>query len=117
MTLCVPSFNAQPFVKDSGELVRTLSDGSIEISVLVSAGSSRAGIRGIHGKAVKLAVHAPPERGKATAEALEVIAKWLGVPIRQVSLVSGPASRNKVMRISGVSPARVRDLRAGIGCP
>jgi len=104
-------------LKDPGDIFRVLADGSIEISVLVSAGSSRAGIRGIHGKAIKLAVHAPPERGKATDEAIETIAKWLGVPARQASLVSGPASRNKVMRITGITPAQVHNLLAGLGRP
>lgn len=98
-------------------LIRVLPDGILELTVLVSAGSSRAGIRGIHGKAVKLAVHAPPERGKANSEAEELIAEWLGVPARQVRVVTGQASRNKVMRVSGVKPEAVRELVGELNKP
>ena len=94
-----------------------MPDGILELTVLVSAGSSRAGIRGIHGKAVKLAVHAPPERGKANSEAEELIAEWLGVPARQVRVVTGQASRNKVMRVSGVKPEAVRELVGELNKP
>lgn len=99
------------------EAVRALNDGTLEISILVSAGSRKAGIRGIHGKSVKLAVSAPPERGKANAEASELVAGWLGVPARNVKVVAGQASRNKVLRVSGASLEAVRRLLAGMGQP
>jgi len=96
------------------EIMRELKDGTLEISVLVSAGSSRAGIRGIHGKAVKLAVHSAPERGKANTEAQELIAESLGLPVRHVRVVSGQASRNKVMRVSGTDSKGMQEWLTGL---
>jgi len=73
----------------------------VEFHVLVSAGSSRPGIRGLHGDSLKIAVGSPPERGRANAEVMALISGWLGLPARAVSLVSGSASRRKRIRVAG----------------
>ena len=98
----------------AGAIVREMQDGTLELAVLVSAGSSQAGLRGIHGGTIKLAVHSPPERGKANSEAEGIIAAWLGVSGRNVRVVSGPASRNKVMKVAGVGLEAVREKLAGL---
>lgn len=100
-----------------GELIREKGDGTLELSVLVSAGSSRAGLRGIHGAAVKLAVHSPPERGKANSEAEGIIAGWLGVSARNIRVVSGQTSRNKVVRVSGIALEGLQERLAGLRKP
>jgi len=87
---------------------------SVDLAVLVSPGSARAGLRGIHGNAVKLAVHSPPERGRANSEAESIVAEWLGVSASNVDVVSGPTSRNKVMRITGIGMETVREKLAGL---
>ena len=87
---------------DSGLRVWEKGDG-VEFEVRVSAGSVKAGVRGVHGGALKVAVNAPPERGKANAEALKVIAGWLRVPAGRVAVLSGQASRRKRVRVAGVT--------------
>jgi uncharacterized protein (TIGR00251 family) len=55
---------------------------------------------------LKVHVTAPPEDGRANEAAVETIAEWLGVRRRQVAIVSGATSRNKVVRVTGNTPMR-----------
>lgn len=71
-------------------------------------GSSRDGIAGWLGDALKVRVSAPAERGKANAAAEAVVAAALGLPEGSVRIVSGPASARKLIEISGLSEAEVR---------
>ena len=54
---------------------------------------------------LKVYVTAPPEDGRANEAVVETIAEWLGVKRRQVEIIRGATSRNKVVRVTGVSPA------------
>ena len=62
---------------------------------------------GEHDGMLKIQLAAPPVDGEANAELLETIARLLCVSRRQVTLVSGQASRRKRVRIEGVEPATV----------
>ncbi len=86
------------------------AEGPVEIAVLVSAGSTRTGIRGMHGGMLKVAVSAPPERGKANEELERILAKWLGVPARTVRVVAGASSRRKRVRVESADPERIAAL-------
>jgi uncharacterized protein (TIGR00251 family) len=50
---------------------------------------------------LKVYVTAPPEDGRANEAVVETIAEWLGVKRRDVEIVRGVTSRNKVVRIMG----------------
>jgi uncharacterized protein len=50
---------------------------------------------------LKVYVTAPPEDGRANDAVVETIAQWLGVKRRDVEIIRGSTSRNKVVRISG----------------
>ena len=89
-------------------LVRKVT-GGVCINVLVSAGSSASKVRGVHGDALKIAVRAAPEKGKANSEAEEVLAAFFGIGPRSVTVVSGQTSRNKVVQISGIEVVTVRN--------
>jgi uncharacterized protein (TIGR00251 family) len=52
---------------------------------------------------LKVYVTAPPEDGRANEAVVEIIAEWLGVKRRQVEIISGATSRNKIVRITGHS--------------
>lgn len=66
-------------------------------------GAPRNQIVGLHGDSLKIKIAAPPEDGRANAELCEFLAEVLGVAKRAVVLVTGPASRAKVVEVSGVS--------------
>jgi uncharacterized protein (TIGR00251 family) len=76
---------------------------AVEIEVLATPGSSVSKVRGVHGSALKVAVRAAPERGKANDEIVEVLADFFNVAAQNVSVVSGMTSRNKKIRIDGLS--------------
>ena len=74
---------------------------SVKIPIRVKPGSARARVGGSYGDAGALVV-AVTERavdGKATAAALKAVAAALGVTRSAVTLHSGAASRDKVLRV------------------
>lgn len=84
-------------------------DGAVLLDVHAVPGSKREGIAGVHGGALKVRVRAAPEKGKANAALVKVIAKAAGVKHSAVEVVSGHASRRKRVRIAGLT---AKDLRA-----
>jgi uncharacterized protein len=78
------------------------------LAIRVQPRSSRAGIDGVHGDAVRVRVNAPPVDGAANEAVVEVLAKALGLPKRSVTIVSGASSRSKVVEIAGLSAAELR---------
>ena len=69
----------------------------IEVRVLPRSSRSEVLVR--EGR-LSVSVTSPPERGKANAAAIELLAKWLKVGVSQLSVVSGKTSRNKLVFIS-----------------
>jgi uncharacterized protein (TIGR00251 family) len=66
------------------------------IHLRVKPGARADAIVGFHGGALKIAVAAPPEKGKANDAAVALLARALGVPESSVSIVAGRTSQNKV---------------------
>jgi uncharacterized protein (TIGR00251 family) len=58
------------------------------------------------GSALKLAIHAPPENGKANADLIALLADLFDLPKRDVSLAAGASNRRKLVHIAG-DPARL----------
>jgi len=89
----------------------TKSD-SAKLSVLVVPGSSREQIVGWHDGALKVKLQAPPEGGKANQALVELLAKSLDWPKRQIAVTHGEASRLKTLSFEGLAPeeldARIR---------
>ena len=65
-------------------------------------------ITGEVGDALKVALTAPPVDGKANQACIEFFAKLLNVPRSSVTIAAGQTSRNKVIRVAGLSAAEVR---------
>lgn len=89
--------------------VRDVEGGAV-MKVRAAPSSSRERIVGAHGDALKVAVSAPPEKGKANERLLAVIAECLGLPARRLTLVSGMTSRDKVVRVEGLDAEGLRGL-------
>lgn len=83
-------------------------DGALQFAVKAVPGSSRDRVLGLRGSALRVAVAAPPERGRANERLCEVLAGVLGVPARDVDVVQGTSSQHKVVRVRGVDEARLR---------
>jgi uncharacterized protein len=68
----------------------------------VSPGAAHDAVVGRHGAAWKVRVAAPPEDGKANDAVVRLLAAALAVPRRDVSIVSGHASRDKTVALDGL---------------
>jgi uncharacterized protein len=86
--------------------------GPVRITVRVRPGSAHPGVGGVHGGALVVRVSPRAVQGKATAAALAAIAEAFGVPRQAVTLVSGTASRTKVIDVAGGDPAVLDRLLA-----
>lgn len=64
-------------------------------------GASRSEIAGALGDRLKVRVAVPPERGRANEALVAVLREWLGA--RGVEVVAGLTSREKTVRVIGVS--------------
>ena len=76
------------------------------LAVKVQPGASRERVVGRLGEAVKIAVTAPPEKGKANQAVEKLLAREFGVPAGAVEVVLGGGSRLKRVRLRGVTPAQ-----------
>jgi uncharacterized protein len=65
---------------------------------------------------LKARVRAVPEDGKANAALEKLLAKWLGIAARDVSIGAGATSRLKQVKISGDPQALAMKL-AALGSP
>ena len=82
--------------------------GGTLFKVRVQPGAMRSRVVGEYGGALKVSVVAPPERGKANRALCDLLAAALGVTRRQVEVVAGEASRDKLVRVSGIIMTEMR---------
>ena len=73
----------------------------MRLAIHVKPGSSRTKVGGRHGHALNVSVAARAVDGKATEAALDAVAAAFCVPRRDVSLVTGATSRDKLVEIDG----------------
>ena len=98
----------EPAAKSLADLdVKATPSGSI-LRVRVSPGARREAILGCHGTALRLAVSAPPDQGKANEAVRALLAAVLDRPLWRVEVVSGPSSRDKRIAVDGLPPEEVR---------
>ena len=86
---------------------------SARIHVRVQPGASRARIVGMLGDALKVAVTAQPEKGKANKAVTSFLAKELGLARGAVRVAGGFASRRKIIDIEGMSQDALDKWLAG----
>ena len=82
-------------------------DGVI-LNVKAQPRSSRAGVDGLIGDAVKVRVKCAPVDGKANKELVETLAEAFGLPKSAVVFKSGETSKTKRLLLRGVASEAVR---------
>jgi len=80
----------------------------ITFSVKVQPRARRNAIVGEFGSALKIALTAPPIDGRANEACIEFFANLLDLPRSSVAIATGQNSRNKVIRVTGLSAEGVR---------
>jgi uncharacterized protein (TIGR00251 family) len=82
------------------------------LPVRAQPGAKKVGIMGEQNGALKVAVAAPPEQGKANRALRDALSQSLGIKRSAVELLSGTASRDKRFLIRGLTPPQLRERLA-----
>jgi uncharacterized protein (TIGR00251 family) len=78
------------------------SKNGIILKVKVEPRSSRKGISGLIGDAIKIRVHAPPVGGAANEELIEILSDEFGIKKTSIKIIKGHSSKAKVIEIEGL---------------
>ena len=81
---------------------KTKTESIVTLNIKVEPRSSRSEIVGPYGESLKVKLTSPPVEGKANKELIEVLAKGFGIAKKNIEIVSGQSSKNKVVRLNGV---------------
>jgi uncharacterized protein YggU (UPF0235/DUF167 family) len=96
-------------------LGRVVAPTTTRLRLTVAPGAARARVVGRHGDGWKVRVAAAPERGRANDAVLALLADTLALPRASVALVSGAASRNKIVELTGLTPDEIERRLATAG--
>jgi hypothetical protein len=75
----------------------------IDVAIHVQPRARRNEISGLHNGALKLKVVAPPVEDAANRAVIQFFASLLNVPKSRLKIISGEKSRDKMLRLEGVS--------------
>ncbi|NLI12865.1 DUF167 domain-containing protein [Pelotomaculum propionicicum] len=81
--------------------------GCVLFKLRVLPRSSKNQVVGYYDDAVKIRLTAAPLEGKANEACRAFLADLLSVPRSRVEIVSGEASRNKLIKVAGISAQKV----------
>jgi uncharacterized protein len=87
---------------------RSVDVTSCTLAIKAIPNAPRSEVVGWLGDALKVKVHAPPVEGRANDALCEFIAETLRLPRRAVAVVRGDTSRQKLLRIDGLSLTEVK---------
>ncbi len=82
----------------------------VTFGVHVQPRASRNELCGVQGEEMKLRLTSPPVEDAANRLCIEFLAKQLGVPKSNVSILAGTKSRHKIIRATGITAAKVLAL-------
>ncbi len=85
----------------------TESAKGVTFSVKVHPRARKNAITGAVGDSLKLALTAPPVEGRANQAVIEFFAELFAIPRSSVTIASGETSRNKLVRIAGLTKVAV----------
>ena len=83
--------------------------GGVTFAVKVHPRAKKNTITGEVGDALKVSLTAPPTDGRANHACTELFANLLKLPRSSVTIASGQSSRNKVIRVIGITGEYVRE--------
>ncbi|HME36251.1 MAG TPA: DUF167 domain-containing protein [Candidatus Sulfotelmatobacter sp.] len=88
--------------------IHETADG-VTFAVKVHPRAKKNAITGELGDALKVSLTTPPVEGRANEACIELLAKLLKVPRSSVTIASGQSSRNKVIRVAGLTAQQARE--------
>jgi uncharacterized protein (TIGR00251 family) len=82
------------------------AEGTI-IHIRAQPGARKNSIVGEHDGALKVAVTAPSDKGRANEAIIALLAEAFSLPKSAIQLVSGPTSRQKRFLLGGLVPSEI----------
>ncbi len=95
--------------------VKRESADSLLLILYVQPGAKKSGIAGMHGNALKIRLCAQPVEGRANECLLEMLAELLDMPRSRLTLAHGATSRQKRVRVTGVTDCALERLESLAG--
>ena len=80
------------------------------IAVKVSAGAANSAIGGWQADCLRVRIGTAPERGKANAALIALLAKTLGLPKSAVRIIRGEHSAHKTIEVTGLGEQAIMRL-------
>jgi uncharacterized protein len=90
--------------------------GGVTFAIKVHPRAKKNAITGELGDALKVSLTAPPVEGKANEACIDFFGKLLEVPRSSITIAAGHTSRNKVIRVIGLSVTEI-EKRLNIRSP
>ncbi len=85
------------------------NDGTY-IMLRIHPGSSKKGISGLHGDALKIKLFAQPVEGAANKALIALLSKALGIKKSSIEITSGERSKDKRVFIEGVTIEELEEV-------
>lgn len=84
------------------------SGSSCTLTIKAIPNAPRSEVVGWLGDALKVKVHAPPVEGRANEVLCAFLADELGLPRRAITVLRGDTSRQKLIRVEGLTLAELK---------
>jgi uncharacterized protein (TIGR00251 family) len=88
------------------------AQSGVSVPLHVQPRARRTQIAGTHGDALKIQVSAPPAEDAANRAVVDFFARLLRLPKARLQIIAGQKSRDKILRIEGIT---ANELRKRIG--
>ena len=85
-------------------------DRGLTFTVRIVPRASRTEIVGEYNGALRIRIAAPPVEGAANRELIRLLAKIFKLPQNAVEIISGAASKSKIVHIAGADSAKLENL-------
>jgi len=95
--------------------ISATNDGAVIISVRVQPRAHRTIVVGELNGALKVRLAAPPVDGHANDELIRYLGEIFHLPPNSIEITAGHKSRNKKVRISGISADQCVELLKAVG--
>jgi uncharacterized protein (TIGR00251 family) len=84
------------------------NEHGVILPIRAHSGARQNAILGVREGALRVAVTAAPEKGKANQAIVALLSKTLGVSKSQIELISGETSSKKRLLVTGIEIAQLR---------
>ncbi|PIV84434.1 MAG: YggU family protein [Nitrospirae bacterium CG17_big_fil_post_rev_8_21_14_2_50_50_9] len=91
------------------EFISKEDERGVTLKVRVQPGASRDEIIGVVEGALRIRLTSPPVEGAANKRCIRFLSKKLRIAQSRISILRGERSREKILRVQGLTSGEVRD--------